>query len=252
MGRLDGKIAVVTGGAKSLGRAFADALAGEGAAVAIGDIADGSETAAAIAARHGTACLFHPLDVADESSVADFVAWARQSFGTPDILINNAAVFADARLGPYHQMTVEELQRIMGVNVIGSFLTIKHIGPLMAEAGRGRIVNIGSGTAYKGMPGMAPYVASKAAILGLTRSLARELGPSGVTVNTLAMGLIESDSIRGNEEHMAYTDRVLASRSIPRAGTQDDPIGALIFLASDESAFMTGQTVMIDGGSVNV
>ena len=251
-GTLAGRAAVVTGGAKSLGKAFAAALAAQGAAVAIGDIVGGGDVAGEISQSHKVDCFAQPLDVSDERSVRDFTEAVLERFGKIDILVNNAAIFASARLGPFEDAEVGEWQRIMAVNVIGSFLMAKHIGPAMMKAGYGRIINIGSGTAYKGMPGMTAYVTSKAAILGLTRSLARELGPHGVTVNTLAMGLIESESVRGKPEHLAYSDRVIASRAIQREGVPEDPLGALLFLASDASGFVTGQTLMVDGGSVTL
>jgi len=168
MGTLRGKTAIVTGGAKSLGKAFAQALAGEGAAVAIGDVADGAPTAAEIADRHGVVCTAATLDVADEASVADFVKAALTAHGHVDILVNNAALFASLELKPYDRIEVGEWDRVMAVNVRGAFLMAKHVAPQMQARGSGRIINVGSGTAYKGMPNLLAYITSKAAILGLT------------------------------------------------------------------------------------
>lgn len=249
---LAGRRAIVTGGAKSLGLNFACHLAAAGARVALGDIADGETAAAEIAEASDNDCFYRHLDVSDETSARSFCAAVSERWGGIDILVNNAAVFASARLGPFEDGTAEEWNRMLAVNVTGSFLMAKYAVPAMAEGGFGRIINIGSGTAHKGMPNMVAYVASKAALLGFTRSLAREVGDRGITVNTLGLGLIESDSIKDDATHMAYTDRVVASRSIHRSGQPDDPVGALLFLAGDASAFMTGQTMMVDGGSVNL
>ena len=251
-GPLTGRRAIVTGGAKSLGLNFARHLARAGARVAMGDIADGNDAAAAIAAETGQDCFYRYLDVSDETSAETFCAATRARFGGIDILVNNAAVFASARLGPIAEGSAEEWNRMFAVNVTGAFLMAKYALPDMTGQGFGRIINIGSGTAFKGMPNMVAYVSSKAALLGFTRALSREVGDEGVTVNTLGLGLIESDSIKDDAAHMGFTDRVVASRAIKRAGQPDDPVGALVFLASDASAFMTGQTLMVDGGSVNL
>lgn len=252
---LRGRRAIVTGGAKSLGLNFARALAGAGARVALGDIVDtveGEAAAAAVAAESGQECFHAHLDVSDEGSAARFCRSVAERWGGIDIVVNNAAIFAAARLGPFEDGTAEEWNRMLAVNVTGGFLMAKYAVPSMTAGGFGRIINIGSGTAHKGMANMAAYVSSKAALLGMTRALARELGDRGITVNTLGLGLIESDSIKEDEAHMAFTERVVASRAIHRPGRPDDPVGALLFLASDASAFMTGQTLMVDGGSVNL
>jgi NAD(P)-dependent dehydrogenase (short-subunit alcohol dehydrogenase family) len=249
-GRLAGKVAVVTGGGRSLGLAFAGALAGEGAAIVIADLEDASKAAAELAAAHGVEAVSIATDVSDEAQVARLADETIARFGRIDVLVNNAALFAEMPLMPYDRIGVELWDRVMAVNVRGAFLTAKHIAPHMVRAGAGKIVNIGSGTAYKGMPEMLAYVASKAAILGLTRSLARELGPHGICVNTLAPGLTESPSLKAHPHHLAFTERVVASRAMPRRAVPEDLLGALVFLASSESDFVTGQTITVDGGSV--
>jgi len=250
MGSLDGTVAVVTGGAYSLGRAFADALAAEGAHIAIADIRDGSETAAAIAAAHGVRAESWLVDVTDEDSVARFVAAAAEAFGSIGVLVNNAAFFAELPKLAFHEIPVDLWDRVMAVNVKGPFLMAKHVAPVMRTSGRGKIINIGSGTAYKGMRDLSVYVTSKAAILGLTRCLARELGPDGINVNTLAPGLIESPSVKDHPHHLSFTEQVVASRAIQRPGQPNDLLGALVFLASPASDFVTGQTLAVDGGSI--
>ena len=152
---------------------------------------------------------------------------------------------------PYDEIAVETWDRVMAVNARGPFLMVKHVGPHMVAAGYGKIINIGSGTANKGIPDMLAYVTSKAAILGFTRSLSRELGQHGICVNTLSPGLTESDSLREHPAHMAPNERVMASRAFKRIQVQEDLVGGLVFLASPASDFMTGQTLAIDGGSIN-
>ena len=251
MSRLDGKVALVTGGAKSLGRAYAAALAAAGASVVIADIADGSPIAEALAQEHGVDTLSMSTDVSREDSVADLVDAAMARFGRIDVLVNNAALFSAMPLLPYDEISVELWDKVMAVNVRGPFLMAKRVAPHMVAAKSGKIINVSSGTAYKGMPNMLAYVTSKAAMLGFTRSLARELGQYGICVNTLAPGLIESEGVRDNPHHLGVSERVIQSRAIQRPGLPDDLLGALIFLASADSDFVTGQTIAVDGGSIN-
>ncbi len=250
MGVLDGTVAVVTGGAHSLGRAFSETLAAEGAQIAIADIRDGADTAAAIADAFGVRAKSWQVDVTDEDAVARFAKDAAGTFGSIGVLVNNAALFAELPTMPFEEYPAALWDKVMAVNVKGPFLMAKHIVPVMRAAGRGKIVNIGSGTAYKGMHNLSAYVTSKAAIGGLTRCLARELGGDGICVNTLSPGLIESPSVKENPHHLDFTDRVVASRAIQRPGQPDDLLGALVFLASPASDFVTGQTLAVDGGSI--
>ena len=252
MGVLEGKVAVVTGGAYSLGYAFCEALAAEGADVAIADIRDGSEAAAALGERFGRRAVAFKVDVSNEASVARFAREVRDALGAPEILVNNAAVFAELPALAFHEYPADLWDRVMAVNVKGPFLMAKHLAPAMIAAGRGKIINVGSGTAYKGMPEMLAYVTSKAAILGLTRSLARELGPHGINVNTLAPGLIESPSVLDHPHNLAPSEKVIRSRAMPRPGKPSDLLGALVFLASPASDFVTAQTLAVDGGSVTL
>lgn len=252
MGRLEGKVAIVTGGAKGLGAAFAAALAKEGAASVIADIADaGSVTAGII--DSGGSCREIPTDVSDEAEVERLVATVLSVYGRIDILVNNAAVFASLAPVEFQDIEVGLWDRVMAVNVRGSFLMAKHVAPAMIGRGEGKIINVSSGTAYKGQPtGMAHYITSKGAIVSLTRALSRELGQHGVCVNTLAPGLTLSDSILKNQPHLDMSaEKVLASRALKRHGRPGDLIGAVLFLASPESDFVTGQTIAVDGGSIN-
>ncbi len=251
MGQLNGKVALVTGGAKSIGRAFAAALAEEGARVIIADIAPGEAAAEDLKSRLGAEAISVPTDVSDEGQVKRLVAAGMEEFGRIDVLVNNAAYFATMPLLPLEEIEVELWDKVMAVNVRGAFLMTKHVAPHMKAAGYGKIINIGSGTANKGMPNMLAYVTSKAAILGLTRTLSRELGAHGLCVNTLSPGLIESESLLENPHHLKLGDRVIQSRAIQRTAVPADLLGALVFLASPQSDFITGQTIAVDGGSVN-
>jgi NAD(P)-dependent dehydrogenase (short-subunit alcohol dehydrogenase family) len=252
MAALTGKIAVVTGGAYSLGYAFCEALAAEGADIAIADIREGADPASALREKFGHRALAFKVDVSDEESVSRFASEVRDALGPVDILVNNAAVFAELPALAFHEYATELWDRVMAVNVKGPFLMAKHLAPMMIEARRGKIINIGSGTAYKGMPEMLAYVTSKAAILGLTRCLARELGPHGINVNTLAPGLIESPSVIDHPHNLAPSEKVIRTRAMPRAGVPQDLLGALVFLASPASDFVTAQTLAVDGGSVTL
>jgi NAD(P)-dependent dehydrogenase (short-subunit alcohol dehydrogenase family) len=254
MGRLEGQVAIVTGGARGLGLCYARALALEGAAVALYDSAEGAEQASRINAQLGReACAFSRVNVGDEAQVRAAVAATEVKSGRIDILVNNAALFSTLEHTPYHEIDVHTWDQVMAVNVRGPFLMAKHVGPFMAGRGRGKIINVSSGVAFKGLSSMLHYTCSKAALLGMTRTLALELGAHGVNVNTLAPGLIESESILGNEKFFgANRERVLASRSLKRDGKPQDLLGALIFLASGESDFVNGQTLVVDGGSVTL
>jgi NAD(P)-dependent dehydrogenase (short-subunit alcohol dehydrogenase family) len=249
---LEGKVAIVTGGAYSLGRAFSDALAKEGANIVIADIRDGSDAAREIAEQNNVAAHYKHTDVSDEASVTALVADVMEKFGRIDILLNNAALFAELERMPYHETPVDLFDKIMEVNVRGSFLMVKHVAPHMIAAKKGKIINVGSGTAYKGSAGIGAYVTSKAAILGMTRTLARELGPHNINVNTLVPGFTESPSVHDNPQHLKGSERTVNSRALQRAQLPSDLVGGVVFLASPLSDFMTGQSLAIDGGAITI
>jgi len=252
MGRLQGRTAIVTGGAHGLGRQFAAALVREGATVAVLDISDTDAVAAEITGDEGHGCFGVAADVSDEVQVQAAVAAILERTGRIDILVNNAAVFS--RLPPvgFAAIDVALWDEVMAVNLRGPFLMVKHVGPIMIARRSGKVVNIASGTAYKGMPLMLHYVTSKGGVVAFTRALSRELGAHNICVNTLAPGLTLSDSILANTDHIEFArDRVVASRAIQRDGHPQDLLGALIFLCSPDSDFITGQTIAVDGGSIN-
>jgi NAD(P)-dependent dehydrogenase (short-subunit alcohol dehydrogenase family) len=248
MGQLDGRVAIVTGGAKSIGKAFAMALAREGATVAIGDVVDGTAAAEEIAAATGQQAMAKVMDVGSEPTVQDFVLGVHSRYGRIDILVNNAALFAELPRQPYTEISGALWDRIMQVNIKGPWLMTKHVAPHMVAAGYGKIITTGSETAYKGAPGMLAYATSKAAILGMTRTLARELGPHGICVNTLAPGLTASESTQARPEVLANNERSIGRRAIPRTATEQDLVGTLVWLAGPGSDFVTGQTVAVGGG----
>jgi NAD(P)-dependent dehydrogenase (short-subunit alcohol dehydrogenase family) len=253
-GRLAGRVAMVTGGAKGIGRHYARALAQEGAAVVVADIVDGAEVVGAIAAEHGPESVLGVVfDVQDEASVQALVARTLERFGRIDVLVNNAALFAPLRQTACTAIDVALWDRVMAVNLRGPFLMVKHVAPHMIARGYGKIINIGSGTAYRGIPWMLHYVTSKGGILAFTRALSRELGEHGIRVNTLSPGLVLSDSVVAENPEHVETARpaVLQIRALKRDAYPEDLLGALVFLASGDSDFITGQTLAVDGGSVN-
>ncbi len=254
MGRLDGRVAIVTGGAKGIGAHYARALAAEGARLMIADIADGSEVADGIARAHGANSVASAvIDVSDEAAVKELVAQTMERFGKIDVLINNAALFAPLKETKCTEIDTAVWDRVMAINLRGPFLMVKHVAPHMKAQGYGKIINIGSGTVFKGIPRFLHYVTSKGGITAFTRSLSRELGEHGIRVNTLAPGFILSDTVVAeNPKHVETAGKAsVAGRAIRRDAHPQDLLGALIFLAGAESDFVTGQTLAVDGGNVN-
>jgi NAD(P)-dependent dehydrogenase (short-subunit alcohol dehydrogenase family) len=254
MARLDGRVAIVTGGAKGIGRHYVQALAAEGARVMIADIADGAEFTESLAALHGAGAVASATtDVSDEGAVKRLVALTVERFGAIDVLVNNAALFAPLAEQACTDIAVDLWDRVMAVNLRGAFLMVKHVAPHMIERRYGKIINIGSGSTFRGIPWLLHYVTSKGGITAMTRALSRELGQHGIRVNTLAPGFTLSDTLMAeNPGHVQTSrDRVVQSRALPRDEQPEDLLGALIFLASADSDFITGQTIAVDGGSVN-
>ncbi|HEY1541936.1 MAG TPA: glucose 1-dehydrogenase [Xanthobacteraceae bacterium] len=254
MARLDGRVAIVTGGAKGIGRYYARALAAEGARVMIADIADGRELAAEVAARHGANSVASTIvDVSDEEQVKEVVAATLARFGKIDILVNNAALFAPLQEQPFTEIDIALWDRVMAINVRGMFLMAKHVAPHMIAQHSGKIINVGSGTAARGIPHMLHYVTSKGAVTSFTRALSRELGSHNICVNTLAPGFTISDSVvEHNPGHLkSAREPAIARRALKRDEVPEDLVGTLIFLSSPESDFVTGQTLAVDGGTNN-
>lgn len=253
MGVLDGRVAIVTGGAKGIGIAYCEALLAAGAIVAVADIVDPAACVNRFRANFGDDRVFGVhFDVSIESEVVAAIEAICRFAGGLDVLVNNAALFATLPPADITEIEVELWDRVMAVNVRGSFLMAKHAVPVMTRRGGGKIINITSGVAYKGMPGMVHYATSKGALTTMTRALSRELGAVGICVNSLAPGAVMSDTILQNDAHLhRYHHNAIQQRALKRDMMPQDLLGALVFLASPASDFITGQTIAVDGGSVN-
>jgi NAD(P)-dependent dehydrogenase (short-subunit alcohol dehydrogenase family) len=244
--RLAGKRIIVTGAAQGLGREFVLHLADLGARVLASDVQKDelTETCALAGQMPGQV----KAAVADVSSAEQTIALAEaadQAFAGVDALVNNAAVIAGLTRRPFDEIPEEEWDRVLRVNAKGPWLCARAVLPLMREAGGGSIVNLASEVALSGSPRLAHYVASKGAVIGLTRALATELGPLGVRVNAIAPGFIETPGSRDLLEGRTYD---ASMTPLGRVGRPEDLLGALTFLVSDESAFVTGQTLLVNGG----
>jgi 3-oxoacyl-[acyl-carrier protein] reductase len=249
--RLQDRVAVVTGGGHGIGRAYCHGLAREGAAVVIAELdADAAQCVAEDLQEFGHQALGVPTDVANEQSVSSMVSQATGRFGRIDIVVNNAAVFASVPMSraPIEEITLDEWDRMMAVNLRGMFLVSRAVLPGMKAHGWGRIINISSGRALSNTANSIHYVTSKAGVLGFTRTLAREAGAHGITVNAIAPGSTLSEENPSDEIIRMRAGRVEA-RAIPRVQLPEDLVGTVLFLASDEAAFITGQTLVVDGGA---
>ena len=248
--RLSGKVAIVTGAAQGIGARYAQALAAEGAAVVCSDVVDAESVCAAIRAAGGQALALR-TDVTSAESTAQMAAATIKAFGRIDILVNNAGLFATLAMKPFEQIEAAEWDRVMAVNVRGPFECTKAVVAQMRAQQYGKVINIASGTVFKGAPMLLHYVSSKGAVVAMTRALARELGDAGIRVNTLAPGLTASENTLANPAWQgAVSANNIASRAIKREVTPEDLCGTLVYLASAESDFVTGQVIVVDGGSV--
>ena len=251
MGRLDGKTAAITGAARGIGAEYAKKLASEGANVVVTDILDPAEVVAEITAAGGKA-VGMVVDVTSDDDLNAMVAKAESEFGALNILINNAGLFANLTLKPFFEISNDEFDQVMTINARSIHQATKAALPAMMRAGGGKICNIASGTFYYGPPGLSHYTASKAAVIGLTRGHARELGDKNIQINAIAVGLTESSSIRDESKWDRARAPTVESRSIKREMVPEDLMGTLMFLVTSESDFITGQTINVDGGKVNL
>jgi NAD(P)-dependent dehydrogenase (short-subunit alcohol dehydrogenase family) len=242
--QLDGRVAIVTGGAKGIGRAIADGLAAEGARIVIADLEGAEEAAASYPEGIGLT-----VDVADEDAVGQMTTEVVERCGAIDILVNNAGLYASLAMRPFTSIPLEEWRRVMDVNVASMFLACRSVVPVMREQGGGSIVNISSGTPFRGVPFLLHYVTSKGAIVALTRALAKELGKDGVRVNCVAPGFTMSDGVKEHPEVIEQLrDVSIAARTIQRDQEPEDVVGAVVYFVSPAASFVTGQTIVIDGG----
>jgi NAD(P)-dependent dehydrogenase (short-subunit alcohol dehydrogenase family) len=241
------RVAVVTGGAIGLGQAYAERLARDGAIVCIADLSDAGETEELVRGAGGEAWS-RTCDVASPESVAGYRDALLERYGRCDILINNAGIYPYLSL---EETTVEDVRRVNAVNVEGTFNMSQAMIPAMKERGWGRIVNISSTTAWLVVPGFSAYLASKMAVIGLTRAMATELGEFGITVNCACPSLTRTASTAAGPQAQMF-DAVAGMQAIKRVQTPDDMVGTISFLCSEDSAFMTGQTLLADGGLVRL
>jgi NAD(P)-dependent dehydrogenase (short-subunit alcohol dehydrogenase family) len=252
MERLKGKVAVVTGGASGIGKAIALRLAQDGAALVIADIQKFGEAAAEIAKATGSRTLGLEVDVSSTEDVERMASETIRALGRLDILVNNAALFSSLELRPFGEIPVEEFRRVMEVNVMGVWLCCRACVPHMRKGGYGRIVNLASGAPLKGVPLFLHYISSKGAVIAMTRGLAREVGADGITVNALAPGFTLSENVAKHEAHVRQGERTKLTRAIARDEKPEDLVGTVSFLASEDAAFITGQTLVVDGGSAMI
>ncbi len=244
MGALDNKVAIVTGGAKGIGRAIAAGLAREGARIVIADLRGAESAAAAFADGVGLT-----VDVADEAAVQRMADETVEQCGSIDILVNNAGLYASLAMRPFDQIPLDEWRQVMDVNVASMFLTCRAVTPVMRAGGGGAIVNISSGTPFRGVPFLLHYVTSKGAIVAFTRALAKELGKDEIRVNCVAPGFTMSDGVKQHPEVVEkLRDASVSARTIQRDQEPEDVVGAVVYLAGSSASFVTGQTIVIDGG----
>ncbi|MDP6197537.1 MAG: SDR family oxidoreductase, partial [Porticoccaceae bacterium] len=238
MGRLDGKTVVITGAGRGIGAVMAKRMAQEGANVVVTDVLDTQGTVEAITATGGSA-MGMSVDVTSDENLAAVVEATEKTFGSLDILVNNASIFAALQPKPFMQIDNDEFDKVMTVNARGVHQTTRAVVPAMLRAGGGKIVNIASGTFYYGPPGLSHYTASKGAVIALTRCYGRELGDKNIQVNAIAPGLTESEALQGNTGFDPARAPTVQSRSIKREMLPEDLLGTLMYLITADSDFVT-------------
>jgi NAD(P)-dependent dehydrogenase (short-subunit alcohol dehydrogenase family) len=249
--RLKDKVAIITGAAQGIGAAFAVGFAKEGAKIVIGDIADAGNTVKRVK-KEGSEGIYVKTDVNNEAECMAMAKAAFDHFGAINILINNAAIFGSIILKPFTELSSKEFKRVIEINTSGAFHCIKAVFPYMKEKG-GKIINISSASILEGVAGMPHYVASKGAMMALTRCMARELGDYKINVNTIAPGFTHSEGGNQFDRNKALPlppldELQMPGRCLKRPGVPEDLIGTALFLATDDSVFVTGQMIVHDGG----
>ena len=242
------RVVIVTGAGQGIGRVFAKGFAQAGARVVIAEL---NESKAASVATEileaGGQALAVTTEVADEASIKEMVEVVQDEWGRIDVLVNNAGIFSTLEMRPFDQIPLEEWEKVLRVNLTGPFLCARAVLPAMRRAQWGRIINVASGAVRLGRPNYLHYIASKAALAGMSLSMARELGKDGITVNAILPGAtfteIERKTVTPEQK-----ERIVAMQCIPRPEVPEDLVGAVLFLASDASGFVTGQSINLDGG----
>ncbi|MEU7915645.1 SDR family NAD(P)-dependent oxidoreductase [Microbispora bryophytorum] len=247
-GVLADRVAVITGSGQGIGREFAQAFAAAGATVVVADL-DG-ENAGKVAAQlreGGAQALGLGVDVSDETAVTRMVETTVAEFGRVDVLVNGAAIFSTLTMKPFEEIGADEWRKVIDVNINGVFLCCRAVSATMRAKGSGTIVNISSSTVLGGRPNYLHYVTSKAAVVGMTRSLARELGPAGINVNVIMPGSVETGIPRDSARPEAV-GQIVGNQALKRRIVSADIAGAAVFLASDAASMITGQSLVVDGG----
>jgi len=245
---LKNRVVIVTGAGQGIGRVFAKAFASAGARVVIAELNEKkAEAVAGEILESDGQVLAVTTDVADPASIAQMIEVVEDKWGRIDVLVNNAGIFSSLEMRPFDQIPLEEWERVLRVNLTGPFLCARAVLPAMRRAKWGRIINIASGAVRLGRPNYLHYIAAKAALSGMSLSMARELGADGITVNAILPGAAFTEIERKTvtEEQKA---RIIAMQCVPRAEVPEDLVGAVLFLASEASAFITGQSINLDGG----
>jgi NAD(P)-dependent dehydrogenase (short-subunit alcohol dehydrogenase family) len=241
---LDGRVAIVTGGAQGIGRRLAEGLHAEGAEIVVADLRGAEEAAEALGGLGVT------VDVARPEDTERMAAATMERYGRIDVLVNNAGIYTSLVPTPFEQLNVEEWRKVFDVNVMGMWLATRAVAPHMRAAGWGRVINLASGTPFKGVPFLLHYVASKGAVVAMTRSLAKELGADNVLVNAVAPGFTMSDGVLENPVQVEALQEISAkARTLVRDQYPDDIVGAVVFFAGDGAGFITGQSLVVDGGA---
>jgi 3-oxoacyl-[acyl-carrier protein] reductase len=249
--RLDGRVSIVTGGGHGIGKAYCEGLAAEGSAIAVAEIdGDAAERVASSLRGIGAKAIEIATDVADEQSTLRMAERTLSAFGRIDVLVNNAAVFATIPISrvPLEQLSVQEWDRVMSVNLRGIFLACRAVLPAMRQQSYGKIINISSGTALSGSPMRIHYTTSKGGVLSFTRTLAREVGASGIRVNAIAPGSTLSEE-KPDQDVLRMRQEPVSARALQRVQLPNDLVGSVVFFASPDSDFITGQTLVVDGGA---
>jgi NAD(P)-dependent dehydrogenase (short-subunit alcohol dehydrogenase family) len=243
--RLTNKVAIVTGGARGIGQAFCLGLAREGAKVVIADITDGDETAEKVT-QAGSESLVLNVDVTNEVATREMARQVKDKYNRIDILVNNAGIYP---VVPFKDMTYTDWKKVLAINLDGLFLTTKAVYPYMIAQKSGRIINISSGTYFRGTPNRIHYVTSKGGVIGFTRALSTEAGEYGITVNAIAPGLVATQTVLESPQANLF-ESTIQQQSLKRRQEPEDLVGTLLYLVTDEGAFVTGQTINVNGGLV--